>query len=124
MVVEDEAISAMAIRMMIESRGCAVLEVACSGQEAINLATELNPDVVLMDVRLRGEMSGLDAAKAIQDCRHIPVIIMTAYSINELREEYDALDSFFFVTKPIEEEQLIQAIAVATSLNNPTMSHS
>ena len=123
LLVEDEAISAMAIRIMIESRDCAVLEVACSGHEAISLATELNPDLILMDVRLRGEMSGIDAAKAIQEYRYIPVIIMTAYSIDELREEYDALDSFLFVTKPIEEEQLIKAIAVVTGQNNPAISY-
>jgi CheY-like chemotaxis protein len=113
LVVEDEAIAAMAIRLMLESRGCTVLGVAASGQEAIDLAEALRPDLVLMDIRLRDGMSGIDSARSIQARRRIPVIFTTAYSAEEVRASCNVDDSIQFVSKPIQEEELAQAIATA-----------
>lgn len=112
-MVEDETIAAMAISLMLESIGFTVVGVAVSGREAMDLAAEYLPDVILMDVRLKGEMSGIDSAKAIQSRLRIPVIFTTAYSAEELCETCDVDDGFLFVTKPIREDELAQAVSAA-----------
>jgi CheY-like chemotaxis protein len=113
LVVEDEAIAAMAINLMLESIGCTVAGTAASGGQAVALALEMVPDVVLMDIRLKGEMSGIDSARAIQSHLQIPVIFTTAYSAEEIRDTFAIDDRFLFVTKPIQEYELAQAISTA-----------
>jgi hypothetical protein len=113
LVVEDEAISAMAVTYMLESAGCAVVGVAVSGREAIELALETRPDVVLMDIRLKGEMSGVDSAQVIQDRLQTPIVFTTAYSVEEIRETCGIDPGCLFVTKPIREDELAQAITTA-----------
>ena len=113
LIAEDEAIAAMAISLMLESRGSTVLGVASTGQEAIDLASELHPDLVLMDIRLKGGMSGIESAKAIQARLHIPIIFTTAYSADEIRATCVVDEGFLFVTKPIHEGELARAIATA-----------
>jgi CheY-like chemotaxis protein len=110
LVVEDEAIAATAIRLMLESLDCRVIGVADSGVGAVDLASASRPDVVLMDIRLKGEMSGIDAAKTIRARLDIPVVFTTAYAAEEMRENCDGDDSFVVVTKPIQEDQLARAI--------------
>ena len=104
LIAEDEAIAAMAISLMLESRGSTVLGVASTGQEAIDLASELHPDLVLMDIRLKGGMSAR---------LHIPIIFTTAYSADEIRATCVVDEGFLFVTKPIHEGELARAIATA-----------
>ncbi len=113
LVVEDEAIAAMAMRLMLESLDCSVVGVASSGQEAVDLAGQYRPDVVLMDIRLKGEMSGIDSARLIRGRLQIPVVFTTAYSAEEIRNTCKVDDSFLFVTKPIREDELARAISTA-----------
>jgi len=123
LVVEDEAIAAMAVSMMLDTMGCSVSGVASSGQEAIDRVSESCPDLVLMDIRLRGEMSGIDCAKLIQSQWHIPVIFTTAYSAEEIRKTC-ALDAgCLFITKPIQEEELASAVASIRSRHRPGGAH-
>jgi CheY-like chemotaxis protein len=113
LLVEDEAISAMAVGHMLESLGCSVVGVTASGRDAIDSASLSLPDCVLMDIRLKGEMSGVEAAKAIQARLRIPIVFMTAYSAEEIRETYDIDEDLLIVTKPVREGDLAQAIAEA-----------
>jgi CheY-like chemotaxis protein len=113
LVVEDEAVSAMAIRLMLESSGATVIGIADSGEEAIALALKLLPDLVLMDIRLKGGMNGIESAKIIRAHLHIPIIIVTAYTAHEIRESYSLTDEFLFINKPIQESQLTESIVTA-----------
>ena len=113
LVVEDEAIAGMAISLMLENSGFGVLGVIASGEEAVRLSDELSPDVVLMDVRLRGKMSGTEAARIIQSHRNIPVIFTTAYSIDEICEHHAATGSILVLTKPITEDELVRTVHTA-----------
>lgn len=113
LVVEDEAISAMAVGHMLGSLGCSVVGVTASGRDAIDSASLHLPDCVLMDIRLKGEMTGVESAKVIQARLRIPIVFMTAYSIEEIREAYDIDEDFLFVTKPVRESDLAQAISKA-----------
>jgi CheY-like chemotaxis protein len=121
LVVEDEAIAAMALTLMLETLDCTVVGVAASGRDAIDLAMEYHPDLVLMDIRLKGKMSGIDSANAIQDRLPVPIIFTTAYSAEEVRETCDIDDSSLFVTKPIREEELAKAISIACSRDKPAV---
>jgi CheY-like chemotaxis protein len=80
LVVEDEAIVAADVESMLRQRGHEPVGTAATGPEAIRQARERQPDIVLMDVRLHGEMSGLDAARQIEAERRIPVIYVTAFA--------------------------------------------
>ncbi len=80
LVVEDEKIIQLDLRYQLERLGYVVAGVASSGEEAIAKAAQLEPDLVLMDVRLKGEMDGIAAARRIRAIREIPVIYLTAQS--------------------------------------------
>ena len=74
--------------------------------------------MVLMDVRLKGDMSGIESGKAIKASLHIPVIIMTAYTVDEIRTAYDLSDDFLFLTKPIQENLLTETVSIAWEQSN------
>jgi CheY-like chemotaxis protein len=80
MIVEDEGIIAMDIRNQLEGFGYDVVATAFSGGQAITLATDHKPDLVMMNIVLKGSMDGISAAKSITETLHIPVIFLTAYS--------------------------------------------
>jgi CheY-like chemotaxis protein len=113
LVVEDEAIAAMAIRVMLESLGCSVIGIVPDGREAVDLAERHRPDVILMDVRLKGGMSGIDCAKLITARIPIPIVFTTAYSAEEVRGTCETDGNFQFITKPIQEHELALAISTA-----------
>jgi diguanylate cyclase len=80
LIVEDEAVIAMDIRMMLEHLGNRVLGIAHSGIESILKAESMRPDLILMDIKIRGDMDGVRAADEIYSRFQIPVIYITAYS--------------------------------------------
>ena len=77
MIVEDEALIAWDLRTLVEGFGWQVCGVAASGPDAVRMAREKRPDLVLMDVRLRGEMDGVEAAKLIREGQRIGLIFVT-----------------------------------------------
>lgn len=78
LIVEDEHLIAQALRRRVAALGYTVVGLAASGEDAIVQATALQPDVVLMDIGLRGAMDGIDAARHIRAQAQIPVIYMSA----------------------------------------------
>src|SRR5919197_1579515 len=83
LVVEDERIVAFDLKQQLEALGYRVATVVPSGELAIEKATELKPDLVLMDIHLEGAMDGVEAAERIHACLRIPVIFLTAYAGDE-----------------------------------------
>ena len=80
LIVEDEAIVSMDLQYKLEAMGYSVPAVFSSGEEAVDAAPRLHPNVVLMDIRLSGEMDGIDAASLIRDQLDVPVVYLTAYA--------------------------------------------
>ena len=80
LVVEDEAIVTADLRSKLERLGYIVCAVAFSGEDAIRQADETTPDLILMDVRLQGTMTGFEAAARIQKRRAVPVVYITAHA--------------------------------------------
>lgn len=79
LIVEDESIVQLDLRLRLERMGHVVVGVASRGEEAVAKANELKPDLVLMDVRLEGSMDGIEAARQIRASQEVPIVYVTAY---------------------------------------------
>ncbi|HEY9647735.1 MAG TPA: response regulator, partial [Chroococcidiopsis sp.] len=113
LVVEDESIIAMDIKDCLENLGYVVTAIATSGSEAIAHAQAGQADLVLMDVRLRGDTDGIEAAEQIWERFRIPVIYATGYSDQSTLERAKVTIPFGYILKPIEERELYVAIETA-----------
>jgi FOG: CheY-like receiver len=113
LVVEDEHIVAMGIKRMLKSLGYTVTGVASSGEDAVSKAESTFPDVVLMDIMLKGDMDGVEAAKEIRERFDVPVVYLTAYSDNKILERAKRTEPFGYIIKPFDERDLYSSIEVA-----------
>ncbi|WP_432811194.1 ATP-binding protein [Pantanalinema sp. GBBB05] len=113
LVVEDEQVIAINLRESLESLGYTVPALAATAAAAIAKATELRPDLVLMDIRLKGEMDGIQAAEQIWQTLQIPVIYVTGHSDQSTLERAKATAPFGYILKPIGEKELYMAIETA-----------
>ena len=113
MVVEDEGIVALDIQNKLEGLGYEVPEVASSGELAIQLAGEVRPDLIMMDIQLDGEMDGVEAAEQIRQRFDIPVIYLTAFSDENTLQRAKISEPFGYLLKPFAERELHTAIEVA-----------
>ncbi len=112
-IVDDEQIVALDIRRTLERLGYAVPAMAADGEEAVRVAGELRPDLVLMDIRLRGTMDGIEAAGRISTQYGVPVVFLTAFSDAATLERAKSCGPFGFLVKPFEERELHSTIEVA-----------
>jgi len=113
LVVEDESIVAMDIQERLRGLGYAVSAVASSGEEAIQKAAETHPDLVLMDIMLKGDMDGVEAAEQIRARFDIPVIYLTAYADENTLQRAMITEPFGYIIKPFEERELHTTIEMA-----------
>ena len=113
LIVEDERIIARAMRHKLESMGYAVPATVSSGEEAITKTQELQPDLILMDIILRGEMDGVEAAGQIRARFGIPVVYITANVSDARLEDITRSEPFGCVFKPFEDMELRAAIEMA-----------
>ena len=113
MIVEDEALVALGIQHELIGLGYGVPAVVASGDEAVRKAGEMRLDLVLMDIRLRGEMDGIEAAGQIYARFGIPVVYLSALPESAARLPTGSAHSFGYVTKPVSKAQLRSAIETA-----------
>ena len=113
LVVEDETIIGINLKESLESLGYAVPALAASGKKAIEQATHLRPDLVLMDIHLQGNMDGIATAQQIWDDLQIPVIFVTGHSNTSTVERAKVTPSFGYILKPVQERELYVAIETA-----------
>lgn len=110
LIVEDEFIGAVGLAGILSDWGHETCEIASTGEDAIRITEGERPDMVLMDIKLRGKMDGIEAAKDI-NCRFkIPVIFMSGYSEERIRMP-DLCGSFYFIDKPIDFDELEAVLA-------------
>ncbi len=121
LVVEDEGIIACGIKDCLEYSGYIVPAIAVYGEEAIEKVAELNPDLVLMDIMLKGNMSGIEAAQEITTRFNIPIIYLTAYSDQNTLQKAKDSQPFGYIIKPFEENQLITTIEIALNRHKVEM---
>ena len=110
LVVEDETMLALSIESMLEDWGHHVVGSVSTGTEAVRAASELRPDLVLMDVNLSDDLDGISAARQIRAVADIPLIFMTAYSDPEVLSGIAALGSSV-LPKPFSASRLRELIA-------------
>ncbi|MDH4028304.1 MAG: ATP-binding protein [Nitrospirota bacterium] len=113
MVVEDEGITAKYIKFTLESMGYEVPAIVSSAEESLIKAAEVRPDIVLMDIVLQGEMSGIEAADRIRLDYSIPVIYLTAYSGNDILEKARHTEPYGYIVKPFEARELRSVVEMA-----------
>jgi len=112
LVVDDEAILRLDLSEMLAERGHDVVGEADNGADAVTMARDLKPDLVIMDVKMPG-MSGLEASKIIADEQIAPVLLLTAYSQRDVVEQATDSGVMAYLVKPIREEELTPAIEIA-----------
>ncbi len=106
MIVEDNTTVAEDARECLESLGYGVTSIVAAGEDAIESAGKDRPDAVLMDIKLRGDMDGIEAADRIHNQFGIPVLFLSAYSDRELLGRAKRTGSFGYLVKPFEEREL------------------
>ena len=113
LVVEDESIVAMDIRTCLTGHGYRVVGCVPSGEEAIARVAESRPDLVLMDIRLQGEMSGIEAARRIMESFQVPSLFLTSYVDREMLAQAKGLNAVGYLLKPFEDRDLGVAVEMA-----------
>ncbi|MBD2776631.1 diguanylate cyclase domain-containing protein [Iningainema tapete] len=113
LIVEDERVAAWNIQAALERFGYQVVGNVASGEKAVGLAEILKPDLVLMDIRLPGEIDGIEAAKRIRNQFYIPVVYLTAYADDQTLERAIATDPYGYLIKPFKRIELHTIITTA-----------
>jgi PAS domain S-box-containing protein len=113
LIVEDESIVAFNIQNILQNRGYSVPPIAVSGEDAINKIERYNPDLVLMDIVLHGEMDGIDVAEQIRSTHDIPIVYLTAYSDDTTTQRAKMTDPFGYILKPFSDKELYSVVEMA-----------
>ena len=111
-IADDESLIRMDLREMLLNLDYLVVGEVGDGRSAVNLARELKPDVVIMDIKMP-DMDGIDAAKILTEEHIAPVILLTAYSQKDLVERAKEAGVVGYMVKPFRESDLVPAIEVA-----------
>lgn len=112
LIAEDETIIRLDVRALLERAGHEVVAEARDGQEAVALAAEHAPDLIVMDVRMP-HMDGIEAAREISRARPVPIVMLTAYAEADLVARASDAGAFGYLVKPFREVDLLPAIDTA-----------
>jgi two-component system, LytTR family, response regulator LytT len=113
LIVEDESIVAKDIQNSLKKLGYQISAVVNSGDKAINEVEENRPDIVLMDIMLKGKITGIEAAKEIKDRFSLPVIFLTAYADDNTLNKAKITEPYGYIIKPFKEKELQKTIEMA-----------
>jgi CheY-like chemotaxis protein len=114
-VVEDETIVALDLKNRLTRLGYSVPAMAATGPEAIAVAEKYQPDLILMDIRLQGDMDGIEAAQIIRQRASVPVIYLTAISSPDTINRAKSTGPVGYLVKPFDERDLLALIKSALS---------
>ena len=118
LIAEDERITTADLRVRLTGFGYSVVASVASGEEAVERADELRPDIAIMDVRLRGRMDGVEAGLQISERWGTPVIFLSAFLDADIRRRAEAITATY-LAKPFDPEALESALdKVALHLNS------
>jgi two-component system, response regulator PdtaR len=118
-IADDESIIRMDLREMLTNLGYLVVNEVGDGRSAVNLARELRPDIVIMDIKFEGDdFDGIDAARILTEEKMAPVLLLTAYSQRDLVVRAREAGVVGYLVKPFREADLVPAIEVALARFN------
>ena len=106
LVIEDEKGSAIDLKNRLKTLGYSVPPPVFSGKEAVQKASENPPDLVLIDIQLRGDLDGANVAKEIHDHLGIPIVYLMEDAVEEVLQDEKVVEPFYYVLKPYEEKSL------------------
>lgn len=113
LVVEDESIVSKDIQYSLKKLGYNVIGAAATGEKAVELATELKPDIILMDIMLKGDITGIEASAEIKEKLQIPIIFLTAYADESTLAKAKVTEPYAYIIKPFKEIDLHTSIEMA-----------
>lgn len=113
MIVEDEGVVALSLKATLSKMGYTVTGIAITGKEALKMAVETRPDVILMDIRLKGDLDGIETTARIHEITDIPVIYLTAYTDEETLQRALKTDMCSYLVKPYNPRELYSNIEFA-----------
>ena len=113
LIAEDQKITAMHLKISLQGFGYEVVGTVSTGAEAIQRANETKPDLILMDIRLDGDLDGIETARAIRERHDIPIVYVTAYSDQDVMERAKLTGPFGYLLKPFSMEGLRTTIEMA-----------
>jgi len=113
-IADDEPIIRLDLRKTLENMGHQVVAEAGDGSRAVDMARELKPDIVILDIKMP-ELDGIDAAKMITTDGIAPVLLLTAYSQKDLVDRAKDAGVFAYLVKPFKEADLLPAMEIAIS---------
>ena len=113
LVVEDESIVAKDIQLSLKRLGYNVLGIANNGEDAVALSRDLNPDIIIMDIMLKGKINGIEASEHIRKEQNIPIIFLTAYADENTLSKAKITEPYAYIIKPYKEIDLHTSIEMA-----------
>jgi len=113
LIVEDESIVAMDVKMRLTRMGYTVVGYASSGEQAIQLARQTEPDLLLMDIKIKGPLDGIETAERIRALQDIPVIFITAFADENTLQRARITSPSGYILKPFQERELSIAVDMA-----------
>ncbi len=126
LIVEDDMLLSLVEGRIIEKLGYEVVGKATTGEQAVELVRDLNPDAVVMDISLKGKMSGIDALEEIREFSNIPVIFLSGDSDRESIQEAKKSGNADYLVKPIKADDILlplkRAVGKSTSSRSTQLS--
>ena len=122
LVVEDDFITAMEIKRLLETSGYQPYS-ASSSDDALKKSVEIKPDLILMDVRIKGKNDGIKTTQKIKKLIDVPVIYLTAYTDHQLVESIKLTRPVACILKPFESNELLSNIEIALYTHNTDLKH-
>ena len=113
LIVEDENIVAIDLQKRLMNLGYDIVGIVSTGEDAVRKAVATSPDLVLMDVRLKGEMDGIEAASMLRFQHGVAVVYLSAYADNDTLKRASKTEPFGYILKPFEERELHTTIEMA-----------
>ena len=113
LIVEDEGIVAKNIQVMLTDLGYGISEFVLSGEAAVKKAEEMQPDLILMDIKIKGDLDGIKTAKKIQELFDTPIVFLTAYMDEATLKRAKMIEPYGYLLKPIGEKELYTTIEIA-----------
>jgi PAS domain S-box-containing protein len=113
LIVEDEGVVALSLQAVLKKMGYKVVGIAVTGNEAIALAQEHKPDVILMDIHIKGDIDGIQTTEKINEFSDVPVIFLTAYADDETVQRAIKTRSHSYLVKPYNPRELYSNIEFA-----------
>ena len=113
LVIEDESIVSKDLQHSLTKLGYNVVGAASNGEKAIELAGLKNPNIILMDIMLKGDMNGIEAAEKIKELYSVPIVFLTAYSDESTLSKAKITEPYGYILKPFKEIDLHTTIEMA-----------